>query len=67
MKTIVQGFDPNKMPLRGECSHCHTVVEFLPLEAEHVSDQRDGDFYKVTCPTCARSITASVPRYNGPG
>lgn len=67
MRIIQQGTNPASRPLTGSCNHCDTVIEFLPFEAKFHSDQRDGDFYSIECPTCRRQITASAPRYNGPG
>ena len=68
MKIIKQGTNPESQPIRGTCNHCHTVIEFHPMEAKYTSDQRDGDFYSIECPTCNRTITAAAVRgYNGPG
>jgi ribosomal protein S27E len=67
MKIIKQGIAPESVPLHGRCNHCRTEIEFLPMEAKYNSDQRDGDFYSIECPTCRRTITAAVRGYNGPG
>jgi hypothetical protein len=68
MKIVRQGVDQSKQPVQAECNHCHTVIEFLPFEAKYVSDQRDGDFYQIACPTCNNNITANVQcGYRGPG
>lgn len=68
MKIIRQGIDPAKQTVEVECNRCRTVIEFLPIEAKYVSDQRDGDFYQIDCPVCNHKITANVPcGYNGPG
>lgn len=60
MKVIKQGTDPSTQPIHATCSNCKTEVEFLPHEARYSSDQRDGDFYSVDCPTCNRTITKNV-------
>ncbi len=68
MKIINRGSDPLAAPIRSTCTRCYTEIEFLPSEAKHVSDQRDGDFYQIKCPVCPAIITHAVPsRYNGPG
>lgn len=60
MKIISRGEPPEIKPVRAECGHCHTVVEFLVVEARYVSDQRDGDYYSLKCPVCTREITKAV-------
>lgn len=53
---------PGKLPafdlMRGTCSHCKAEVECNRGDAEMLSDQRDGDAYKVRCPTqgCGHEI-----------
>lgn len=65
MKVIKQGIDPATKEIRATCSNCKTEIEFLPHEARYSSDQRDGDFYSVDCPTCKRIITKDVREYIG--
>jgi hypothetical protein len=60
MKIINRGTPPETKPMRMECNHCKTVVELLPPEARYVSDQRDGDYYSLKCPVCAREMTKAV-------
>lgn len=68
MEIIRQGHDPALTPVQATCNRCDTAIRFFPHEAKYVSDQRDGDFYQIKCPTCGNNITASVRRgYNGPG
>lgn len=63
MVTIVrQGSDPKKTPIQATCSNCYAQIEFLPIEAEYISDQRDGDCYKIACPCCAKPIYAASHR-----
>lgn len=66
MKIIREGRDPKTIPMLASCNHCKTQVEFLPIEAKYVSNQREGDYYQVDCPVCNHQITASATRYNGP-
>jgi hypothetical protein len=64
MKIIHQGTDPDTIPQVGTCTHCRTQVEFLPHEATFRSDQRDGDYYELGCPTCKHLITVAKRRPN---
>jgi len=60
MKIISRGTPPDAQPLRAECAACRTVVEFVPSEATYCADQREGDYWLLKCPVCARSITKAV-------
>lgn len=60
VKIIKQGKVPETTPIRCSCNHCRTVFEFLPVEAKYVSDQRDGDAYKIACPVCKRDCWVAV-------
>jgi len=63
MVTIIKpGIDPATVVIDGRCTHCGCEFTFLPKEAEYQSDQRDGDFYKIKCPTCPKSVLTNVPR-----
>jgi uncharacterized Fe-S center protein len=70
MEIVRQGADPQQQAVQAECTRCHTVVKFMPVEAtyHHARDQRDTDFYSIKCPVCPATIIAPVARgYNGPG
>ena len=42
---------------RGTCSTCGTEVELEEADRPRTSsDQRDGDWAEVSCPTCDRAI-----------
>jgi len=43
-------------PFKGKCDMCGCVVEVTRKEIKHSSDQRDGDYYYVTCPECSHHI-----------
>jgi hypothetical protein len=53
-----EGKLPQERLMEGECSNCKCAIECKQGEAEHTSDQRDGDFYSIKCPTngCGRTI-----------
>lgn len=52
MRIIEKGEVPGTKPIECRCQKCKTLFEFLPFEAQFVSDQRDGDAYKIACPVC---------------
>ena len=54
MRIIKKGEVPGTKPVECRCGNCRTLFEFLPSEAQFISDQRDGDAYKIGCPVCAR-------------
>lgn len=62
MKIISKGTDPATVPLYATCNKCKTQIEFLPHEAKFRSDQRDGDYYTITCPVCQAAITKDAGR-----
>lgn len=62
VKIIEKGEVPELQPLRCRCTHCRTLFEFMPLEAKFVSDQRDGDAYRINCPTCTRECWVDANR-----
>jgi len=43
------------------CQGCGTKIEFLTSEAQRVTDQMDGDYWRIKCPVCPRDITKQVP------
>jgi hypothetical protein len=55
LKITKRGRLPDRT-LAGTCRNCRTEIECLPEDCEHTSDQRDGDFYTVKCPTCLQPI-----------
>lgn len=61
MKIIKHGTPPGDKKHVVKCGGCGTKLEFLTSEAERVTDQRDGDFWRIQCPICPRAITKQVP------
>lgn len=63
MRIIRKGKLPSNVVLQCTCRNCKTVFEFEAWEAEVVNDQREGDFFRITCPLqgCSYSNTLSVP------
>ena len=61
MKIVKQGKVDDNI-YRGTCRNCGTEIEFDKNEAKYVSDQRDGDFLTMRCPTyrCGMDINVSV-------
>ena len=56
MRIIEKGVSPDDKTYRERCGYCKTLFEFDRKEAKFTSDQRDGDFLTVMCPTCARPV-----------
>ena len=49
------------------CPHCSCVWELDGTESgamvpRFTSDQRDGDYFSTTCPTCSHSVTKNKVR-----
>ncbi len=65
MKIIKQGKLPEEKIIRTTCDKCQTIFEFAVKEAEYISDQRDGDSYKIKCPLCHKEhyISTRVKSY----
>lgn len=57
MRIVRQGRVPAKKEYRVGCDNCDTVFIFEEGEARYVSDQRDGDYLEIKCPTCKESVT----------
>lgn len=60
VKIIVRGDDKAARPIRTTCRECKTVFEFLKTDARYVNDQRDGDFYHISCPVCGHGVNRAV-------
>ena len=42
------------------CRACGCEFTFNPPDARYEVDQRDGDFYRVPCPTCGKDCTKAA-------
>lgn len=64
MKILQEGKLPQENQYKLLCHNCGTLFEFSQKEAEYVSDKRDGDFLKITCPlpNCNKEATVSMKR-----
>lgn len=60
MRIIKQGVPPETKEIEATCRNCDTVFAFLQIEAKRVNDQRDGDFWSIACPVCAKQVTKAV-------
>jgi RNase P subunit RPR2 len=65
MRIIRRGVLPEEKIYRASCNHCKTEVEFTGAEGRLKYDQRDGNFYTVTCPVCNNLITKDAQYYIG--
>lgn len=61
MRILKQGTRDGGRKYTATCNGCGTKIEFLQKEATRVSDQRDGDYMEIQCPTCPRRITKAYP------
>lgn len=52
MKVIKEGILPETRTYRCNCDRCGCLFEFIEAEARRCSDQRDGDYLTIACPTC---------------
>jgi ribosomal protein S27E len=59
MQIIKAGKLPQEKKYRLTCNTCGTVFDFKLREARFTSDQREGDFYTISCPLeeCERTLT----------
>lgn len=53
---LVPGRIPENRPMEATCRNCGCVFQFTPQDAKRVNDQRDGDFYSISCPTCKMQV-----------
>lgn len=67
MKIIQDGIIPENIPRRTSCDKCKCVFEYTIAEVEYISDQRDGDCYKLNCPFCQKTLYISVRIHNYSG
>lgn len=50
VEIIQEGILPKDIEHTTECRVCKTKFKFKRSEAKLVYDQRDGDYYEITCP-----------------
>ncbi|MDO8558237.1 MAG: hypothetical protein Q7S09_03570 [bacterium] len=52
---------PSWVGMKLKCPHCDCTFKLERGDrVETVPDQRDGDYYKVSCPECHGMVTKSV-------
>ncbi len=59
MKVLKVGNPPDGKVHRTSCRHCKARFEFAAREAKYITDQRDGDFLQIACPTCGAMVTVT--------
>lgn len=59
MEIVKLGVIPENIMYQGVCSRCKCIVRFKQREGTVTSDQRDGDYVSILCPTegCGARIT----------
>lgn len=60
IKILKQGRLPEEIEYKFTCQRCSTVFVATQLDGERVSDQRDGAYINVPCPTCGTSCYSST-------
>ena len=68
VEVIKQGELPGDKVFTGTCSRCGCVFSFEAKEAILCPDFRDGDYYRIYCPTvgCHRWVTVNSRNYVKP-
>lgn len=59
MEIIRKGVASESKTYRVSCDNCDTLFKFQQLEANWVTDNRDGDYLEVDCPVCGKSVTVT--------
>lgn len=59
-KIIKQGSLPDHEVIETTCGNCKTIFTFTVIEADAVYDQRDGDYFKISCPFCSKFCFVSM-------
>jgi hypothetical protein len=59
MRIIERGTPEAMREHEARCSKCKTKFAFAEHEAKRVLDQRDGDYFEVSCPVCSNGVTKS--------
>lgn len=60
IKITKPGALPDTKVLSTACTNCGCQFSFNPPDAKYEADQRDGDFYRIACPTCGKDCFTSV-------
>jgi hypothetical protein len=60
MKVLKLGIKPAERVFQATCRDCQCEFEFQRKEANMTTDQRDGDFLSIACPTCGYTVTVGL-------
>lgn len=60
IEIVRPGITSAEIKYTAECYRCKCVVRFTGADGRVTSDQRDGDFINVTCPTCGTTISTAL-------
>ena len=55
-----QGVLPETKVFYTKCGRCGCEFTFNPPDAKYEAYQRDGDFYRIACPTCGTDCCKSA-------
>jgi len=56
IEIITPGRKPEDKRYQATCRRCRCVFTFATADATFVPDQRDGNAYRVVCPTCSHNV-----------
>lgn len=60
IRVIKPGIVPAEIKYTVTCSRCTCRFEFTGADGKISSDQREGDFITIACPTCTKPIHQKV-------
>lgn len=60
IRIVQRGVLPEEKIYRGTCSYCKTIFTFNGSDGTLRSDQREGDYYEITCPVCFHTTLSSA-------
>lgn len=66
IKITKPGTLPETRVFGANCRHCGCEFTFNPPDAKYETDQRDGDFYRIPCPTCGQDCFNHYPSKQTP-
>lgn len=59
IEIIKRGTPPGERRYTATCRNCSTEFSFLPHDATKQFDQRDGDYFVISCPVCTKDCTVA--------
>lgn len=60
IEIIKRGLLPDQRTYTVECHYCTTIFKCQRSDGKLYYDQRDGDYFEITCPLCKHTVYVSV-------